>query len=81
MVRLLKMLLLLSPDRASQTAFQLTLDLRETLRATSNPAAVGDKFNATPSNAWSDLPTLPRTCTSHKSGTLVRIRSNTPPAL
>ena len=52
-----------------------------TRRATSNPATAGDKFNATPSDAWSDLPTLPWTCTLHKSGTLVRTRSNTPPAL
>ena len=55
MVGLLKTLPLLSPDRASQTAFQLTMDLRGTLRATSNLATVGDKFNATPSDAWSDL--------------------------
>ena len=81
MVGLLKILLQLSPDRASQTAFQLTLDLRGTLRAKSNPVTVGDKFNATPSDACSDLPTLPWTCTSHKSGTFVRTRSNTPPAL
>ena len=51
MVGLLKILLQLSPDRSSQTAFQLlTLDLRGTLRATSNPATIGDKFNATPSD-------------------------------
>ena len=59
MVGLLKMLLQLSPNRALQTAFQLTLDLRGTPRATSNPEAVSDKFNVTPSNAGSDLPTLP----------------------
>ena len=81
MVKLLKILLQLSPDRASQTAFQLTLDFGGTLRATSNPARASDKFKATPSDAWSDLPTLPWTCTSHKSGTFVRTRSNTPPAL
>ena len=81
MVGLLKIFLQLSPDRASQTAFQLTLDFRGTRRATSNPATAGDKFNATPSDAWSDLPTLPWTCTLHKSGTFVRTRSNTPPAL
>ena len=55
MVGLLKILLQLSTDRGSQTAFQLTLDLRGTLRATSNPATVGDKFNTTSSDAWSDL--------------------------
>ena len=81
MVGLLKILLQLSPDRASQTAFQLTLDFRGTRRATSNPATAGDKFNAAPSDAWSDLPTLPWTCTLHKSRTFVRTRSNTPPAL
>ena len=54
----MKILLQLSPDRASQTAFQLTLALRGTLQATSNPATVGDKFNVTPSDAWSDHQTL-----------------------
>ena len=53
MVGLLKILLQLSPDRASQTAFQLTLDFRGTQRATSSPATAGDEFNATPSDAWS----------------------------
>ena len=81
MVGLLKILLQLGPDRASQTTFQLTLDLRGTLWATSNPTTVGDKFNASPSDAWSELTMLPWTCTSHRSGTFVRTRSYTPPAL
>ena len=81
MVGLLKILLKLSPYRASQTAFQWTLNLRGTLRAASNPATVDDKFNVTPSDAWSDLSTLLWTCTSHRSGTFVRTRSNTQRAL
>ena len=32
--------------------------LEGTLRATSNPATVGDKFNVAPSDSWFDLPTL-----------------------
>ena len=81
MVGLLKILLQLSLDRASKTAFQLTLDLRGTLQTKSNQATVGNKFNATLSDAWSDLPTLPLTCTSHRSRTFVTTRSNTPPTL
>ena len=81
MVGLLKILIQLSPDRASQTTFQLTLNFRGTLQAISNAATAGDKFNATPSDAWSDLPRLPWKSTSYKSRTFVRTRSNTPPAL
>ena len=51
MVGILRMLLQLNPDRASQTTFQLTLDLRRTLRPKSIPATVDDKFNVTPRDA------------------------------